>query len=134
MWAPCSLARWQTHRSPTTRAPAPPAAGADAASSPAAAARGPDPASEGLGSAPGLAADGADSSTGGGAAEATSEQELAALSARGALAAAHAGTRLPGSSTACVLQLNRAARTVSAANLVRPGPPGGSVAGGVFVC
>ena len=100
--------------------PTPPGAGADAASAPAAAAGGPDPTPEGPGSASGLAADGADSSTGEGAAEATSEQELAGLSARGALAAAHAGTRLPGSSTACVLQLNRAARTVSAANLVHP--------------
>lgn len=41
------------------------------------------------------------------------------LTARGALAAAHAGTRLPGSSTACVLRLNRLQRTVDAANLVR---------------
>ena len=41
------------------------------------------------------------------------------LTARGALAAAHAGTRLPGSSTACVLRLNRLQRTVETANLVR---------------
>ena len=41
------------------------------------------------------------------------------LTARGALAAAHAGTRLPGSSTACVVRLNRPARTIDAANLVR---------------
>ena len=41
------------------------------------------------------------------------------LTARGALAAAHAGTRLPGSSTACVLRLNRPQRTVDTANLVR---------------
>jgi hypothetical protein len=44
------------------------------------------------------------------------------LTARGALAAAHAGTRLPGSSTACVLRLNRPHRTIDAANLV-PSPP-----------
>lgn len=42
------------------------------------------------------------------------------LTARGALAAAHAGTRLPGSSTACVLRLNRLQRTVETANLVGP--------------
>ena len=114
---PSSLADPTLFDDPT---PAPPGAGADAASAPAPAAGGPDPTPEGLGSAPGLTADGADSSTGEGAAEATSERELAGLSARGALAAAHAGTRLPGSSTACVLQLNRAARTVSAANLVHP--------------
>lgn len=40
------------------------------------------------------------------------------LTARGALAAAHAGTRLPGSSTACVLRLNRLKRTIDTANLV----------------
>ena len=45
------------------------------------------------------------------------------LTARGALAAAHAGTRLPGSSTACVLRLNRPHRTIDAANLVRSHPP-----------
>ncbi|BDA48584.1 Protein phosphatase PTC7 homolog [Coccomyxa sp. Obi] len=39
------------------------------------------------------------------------------LTARGALAAAHAGTRLPGSSTACILRLNRPNRTIDAANL-----------------
>ena len=44
------------------------------------------------------------------------------LTARGALAAAHAGTRLPGSSTACVVRLNRPARTIDAANLVRSAP------------
>lgn len=42
------------------------------------------------------------------------------LTARGALAAAHAGTRLPGSSTACILRLNRPNRTIDAANLVGP--------------
>jgi hypothetical protein len=42
------------------------------------------------------------------------------LTARGALAAAHAGTRLPGSTTACVVRLNRPHRTIDAANLVRP--------------
>ena len=40
------------------------------------------------------------------------------LTARGALAAAHAGTRLPGSSTACVLRLNRLQGTVDTANVV----------------
>ena len=65
----------------------------------------------------------ADSSSGEGGAEAVPAQELQRLSARGALAAAHAGTRLPGSSTACVLQLNRAARTICAANLVCPAWP-----------
>ena len=42
------------------------------------------------------------------------------LTARGALAAAHAGTRLPGSSTACVLRLNRVHGTVDTANLGEP--------------
>ena len=41
------------------------------------------------------------------------------LTARGALAAAHAGTRLPGSSTACVIRLNRPQRSLDTANLVR---------------
>ena len=45
------------------------------------------------------------------------------LTARGALAAAHAGTRLPGSSTACVLRLNRVHGTVDTANLVSQPPP-----------
>ncbi|KAK9917857.1 hypothetical protein WJX75_008970 [Coccomyxa subellipsoidea] len=46
-----------------------------------------------------------------------SDQVADILTARGALAAAHAGTRLPGSSTACVLRLNRPHRTIEAANL-----------------
>ena len=40
-------------------------------------------------------------------------------SVRGALAAAHAGTRLPGSATACVIRLDRAHSKLFAANLVR---------------
>jgi len=38
---------------------------------------------------------------------------------QGALDAAHQATRLPGSATACVLQLNRDAKSITAANLVR---------------
>ena len=40
-------------------------------------------------------------------------------SVRGALAAAHAGTRMPGSATACVIRLDRAHSKLFAANLVR---------------
>jgi len=105
---------------PAGAAPAAPAASSDPDPSP-----GPPPAA--ALEAGGVAAAGrppvagaADSSTGAGAAAAVPAAELRELSARGALAAAHAGTRLPGSTTACVLQLNRAARTVCAANLVPP--------------
>ena len=40
------------------------------------------------------------------------------LTPLGALAYAHRATRLPGSSTACVMRLDRAARQLLAANLV----------------
>ncbi len=110
---------------PAGAAPAAPAASSDPDSSPGSP---PAAAPEAGGAAAGGAAAGgrppvagaADSSTGAGAAAAVPAAELRGLSARGALAAAHAGTRLPGSTTACVLQLNRAARTVCAANLVPP--------------
>lgn len=43
---------------------------------------------------------------------------MTVLTPEGALTAAHQGTRLPGSSTACVLRLNRATNCLSVANLV----------------
>ena len=41
------------------------------------------------------------------------------LTPQGALTAAHTGTRLPGSTTACVMRLDRTTNKLSAANLVR---------------
>lgn len=48
---------------------------------------------------------------------ASTSDSMETLSTRGALAAAHAGTRLPGSATACVMRLNRDTGALSAANV-----------------
>lgn len=49
--------------------------------------------------------------------EAEQEESVQSLTPKGALAAAHSGTRLPGSTTACILRLDRSARKILAANL-----------------
>jgi hypothetical protein len=46
-------------------------------------------------------------------------ESMRRLTPKGALTTAHSGTRLPGSTTACVMRLDRTTNKLSAANLVR---------------
>ena len=51
-------------------------------------------------------------------ADAETEEALSRLTPQAALQAAHDGTRLPGSTTACVMRLDRSKNVLSAANVV----------------